>query len=340
MPGWQKKRGLRLLINYIFIGALGYLSGIILSGILQKFSVRYKILIPRGIPLVGGISVALSFGIAVLAGFISFAGLTREVIGIIAASFIMLIFGILDDWKELSICAKFLMQIVAASILIIFGVRTQIAYIGIAANIIITFVWVLGITNAFNHLDVMDGLAGGCAAIVGPAFFIVAVLNNDINAAVLSLALSAATLGFLGYNLPPAKIYMGNSGSHFVGFIFAAIAMIISYAPLDRKVALLSPVFILGLPVFDTAFLVIIRTMKRILPFKKSNDHPALMLLAIGYSRKKALSLMLALCLFFSLCGILLNRVSNVSGIAVVLSVCFLIFMLTRKMIKTASNNG
>jgi len=246
----------------------------------------------------------------------------------------MLIFGVIDDWKELSILAKFLVQTVAASLLIFFGVRTQIVYIGTLSNIIITLIWILGITNAFDHLDVIDGLAAGVAMMASLTFFIISSFNGQLNAAILSLALAAISLSFLFYNFPPAKIYMGNSGSHFLGFVLAAVALLISYAPLERKIALLSPLLILGLPIFDTAFLILMRLTKKDLPFKKSNDHLALRLLASGYSKKKTLSAMFGLCLFFCLSGIVVSRVSNLWGIGTVTLVILVNLIITIKMSK------
>ncbi|MDP3731635.1 MAG: MraY family glycosyltransferase [Candidatus Omnitrophota bacterium] len=278
--------------------------------------------------------MGLSFVFACLVADLFYKNFSQEARAIVIASFIMLVFGVIDDWKELSILAKFLMQIIATFLLILFGVRTQIIYIGNLANIIITFIWMLGITNAFNHLDVIDGVAAGTAFIVSLAFFIISILNGSIENAILSLALSSAISSFFIYNLPPAKIYMGNAGSHFLGFTLAAVALIISYAPLERKIALLSPLLILGFPIFDTVFLIMARVIKKSLPFKKSNDHLALKFLALGYSKKKVLLIMLGLCLFFSLGGILLSQVPNILGIIIIIFVGFVSLALTKKMLK------
>ncbi|PIP19995.1 MAG: hypothetical protein COX40_07070 [Candidatus Omnitrophica bacterium CG23_combo_of_CG06-09_8_20_14_all_40_11] len=321
-----------MLINYFLIVLSGFLAGMFFVFFLRKLALRYKVLMPQGIPLIGGIAMGLSFIFTCLLWFSLHKGLSQEARGIIVTSFIMLIFGAIDDRRELSVLAKFLVQIIATSLLIFFGIRTQIVYIGNLSNIIITFIWVLGITNAFNHLDVIDGLAAGTAIIVSLAFFIISLSNGDIKTAILSLSLAMAALSFLIYNFPPARIYMGNSGSHFLGFVLAAIALVISYAPLERKIALFSPLLILGLPIFDTAFLISMRIIKKSLPFKKSNDHLALRFLALGYSRKKTLLIMLTLCLFFSLCGILVSLVSNLSGITIIVFVGLVSLALTKKM--------
>jgi len=323
-----------MLISYFLIVLSSFLGGVVFILLLKNLAVKYQIFIPRGMPLIGGIAMGLSFVLTCLFWSSFYKGLSPEARGIIVTSFIMLIFGAVDDRRELSVLAKFLVQIIATSLLIFFGIRTQIIYIGNLTNIIITFIWILGISNAFNHLDIIDGLAAAVAIIVSLAFLVISYLNGQMQNAILILALSGAILSFLIYNLPPAKVYMGNSGSHFLGFILAAMALVISYAPLERKAALLSPLLILGLPIFDTAFLILMRLMKKSWPFKKSDDHLALRLLALGYSKKKALLIMLALGLFFSFCGISVSQLSNPYAIAIIILVVLVSLVLTKKMSK------
>jgi UDP-GlcNAc:undecaprenyl-phosphate GlcNAc-1-phosphate transferase len=323
-----------MLINYLSIIICGFLGGIAFVFILRKFSVRYKVLVTQNVPAIGGIAIGLSFMIACLSGLLFYRSFSAEAQGIIISSFIMLVFGVVDDWKELSIPAKLCAQVAATCVLIIFGVKTQVVYIGNLANLFITFLWVLGITNAFNHLDVIDGVAAGIALIVTLAFFTVSFLNGDIKNTILTLAFSGAILSFLIFNLPPAKIYMGNSGSHFLGFVLAAIALAISYAPLGRKIALFSPILILGFPIFDTVFLVLIRIMQGRSALKKSDDHIALRLLRLGYSKNRVFSFMLMVTFFFSFCGIIVSRAPNFIGIVIIIFVILASLALTKKMSK------
>lgn len=325
-----------MLINYLLTSFSSFLAGIIFIWLLRKLTLRYKILLPQGVPLIGGIAMGLSFMFACIIALLFYKNLWQEVRGIIIPSFIMLIFGFVDDWKELSILAKFLVQIMATSLLIFFGIRTQIVNIGNLANIIITFIWMLGISNAFNHLDIIDGLASGTAVIVSLAFLTISLLNGDIKIIILALALSGAIFSFLIYNLPPAKIYMGNCGSHFLGFILAAIALAISYAPLERKMALFSPLLILGFPIFDTAFLMLMRIKQGRSAFKKSNDHLALRFLKLGYSKNKTLYLMLILALFFSFSGVAISQVSNFLGLIIIIFAGLASLAVTRRMGKVS----
>ncbi|MCM8771123.1 MAG: undecaprenyl/decaprenyl-phosphate alpha-N-acetylglucosaminyl 1-phosphate transferase [Candidatus Omnitrophica bacterium] len=319
-----------MLIKFLSTILSSFLSSVIFIVIFRKISLRYNILVLRGIPLIGGLALGITFILGCITAFSIY--IPQKVQGIILASVIMLIFGLIDDWKELSVTAKFLVQIIATFFLVLFNIRTHIIYIGNIANIIVTFIWVIGITNAINHLDVVDGLAGGVVFIAALAFFIIAFLNNDIKIIFMSLALIGAILGFLIYNFPPAKIYMGNCGSHFLGFILAAIALSISYANSERTLALLSPLLILGLPIFDTAFLIVVRISQGKSAFRKSEDHLALRFLKLGYSKEKTLLFMLLLSSVFSFSGILISRVSNNFGIAIIIFVGFLSLIVAKKM--------
>jgi UDP-GlcNAc:undecaprenyl-phosphate GlcNAc-1-phosphate transferase len=307
----------------------GFAIGVIVIAVLRKISLRYNILNQQGMPLVGGVAVAIVF-MALCAIFI-YPVFTRELKGIILSALLMLLFGIIDDWRELSVIAKFFVQVIATIVLISFGIKAQIVYIGNIPNAGITFLWIIGITNAFNHLDVTDGLAAGTAIMVSLSLFIIASINHDPSMALLALVLTASVLACFAYNFPPAKIYLGNAGSHFLGFLMAGIALAISYAPLERKIALLSPLVIFGLPIFDTAFLIMVRLLKKKLPFNKSNDHLALKLLANGYSKRKAFLIMFALCFFFCFFGILLSQLPNIRGIMVLFVIAVMVsFFLTK----------
>jgi len=305
-------------LNYPFITLGSFLVSLLLIAGLKNFSLKRNLLSQQKIPLVGGVGLGLSFILVSSAALFFYRSLSAQIIGIILSSGIMLVFGLLDDWRELSVLAKFLVQIIATAVLVCFGIRTKIIYIPTFLNIFLTFIWVLGITNAFNHLDIMDGVASGVACVVSLGFLAVTFFKGNTTCIILFLSLIGATAAFLVYNLPPARVYMGNSGSHFLGFVLAAIALFISYAPLKREVALLSPILILGFPLFDSGFLILMRLKRGIRIFNKSNDHLVLRFLRLGYSKKKSLFLSLLLCSFFSLCGVLLSQLSNFWGAVVV----------------------
>jgi UDP-GlcNAc:undecaprenyl-phosphate GlcNAc-1-phosphate transferase len=206
-----------MLLNLILIALSAFLLSLLIILLFKKLTLKYNLLVSQGIPHIGGIAVGVSFILTSLSVFLALGVLPKESIGIIVAASLMLVFGIIDDLRELSITAKLLVQLIATCLLVLFGVKTQIVYIGNTLNILITLLWVLAITNAFNHLDIIDGLAGATAAIIGLAFLYLSLLSSDLKVIILALSLSGAIFGFLLYNLPPAKIYMGNAGSHLLG---------------------------------------------------------------------------------------------------------------------------
>ncbi|MBU0503485.1 MAG: undecaprenyl/decaprenyl-phosphate alpha-N-acetylglucosaminyl 1-phosphate transferase [Candidatus Omnitrophica bacterium] len=324
---------------YFFITVASFLSGILFLLSLRTISSRFNILMPKGMSLVGGIGIGLSFFISISMGLYLFKTLDKEITGILISIFIMFISGIIDDQYELSIKSKLIAQGIAVFILVLFNVRTQIAYIGTPLNILITFVWVIGITNAVNHLDIIDGLAALTALIIDIAFLIIGFAKGDVNTIIMTLALGGALSSLLIFNLPPAKIYMGNSGSHFLGFVLAVIAISISYAHLDKPIALLSPLLILGLPIFDTIFLIIRRIRRSLSPFNKSDDHFAFGFRKLGFSNKKTLIFMLTLTCFFTFSGILLSKVNNLTGALIIGVVVLAGILMAKKMNRVLSDN-
>jgi UDP-GlcNAc:undecaprenyl-phosphate GlcNAc-1-phosphate transferase len=292
-----------MLISFPFISTV-FLLTVLLVIVLRRFNPLRK----NGIALVGGISIGIALIVTSMYYWPSALLMPGQVQGILIASGLMLLFGFIDDAREFSVAGKLVAQLAAVVILILCGVRTHIAYIGTTLNILITAVWVLGITNAFNLLDVMDGLAGSVAFLVSLAFCVIASINGDAANAVLACGIASAVTGFLIFNLPPARLYMGNAGSHFLGFLFASMAISIHYATLETKFALMAPILILGFPIFDTAFLIFMRLRKGRSAFDKSNDHLALRFLKAGYSKRAALFIMFLATLIFAASGVIIFK--------------------------------
>ncbi|MDD5477937.1 MAG: MraY family glycosyltransferase [Candidatus Omnitrophica bacterium] len=179
----------------IFTAALTF--GIVFTSLLAKLSLKYRIFRVKDIPLVGGLGMGLAFVFSLSLGLYAFDLSVSRILAVSSAGLFMLFLGIVDDLRELSVAQKFLGQAICAVLLISFGVRTDIMYLGFWPNAAISFLWILGITNAFNLLDIMDGLAAGTALIVSSAFLAMGFLSADPNVQVLSLILCAASLGSL-----------------------------------------------------------------------------------------------------------------------------------------------
>lgn len=310
----------------------GFLFSVLFLLIVRAISKRWTFLTDKGVPSVGGISMGLAlFTGLLLAGFFA-PPLSRETTGLLIASTVTLFAGIFDDHKELSVAQKFWVQLIAAAILIGSGIRTNFIYIGDLLNLAISLLWIIGITNAVNLLDVMDGLAGGVALVILSGFCMISSMNGDSLTLGFSCVLAGSVLGFWIFNVPPAKVYMGNSGSHFLGLVIAAISLTARYSTSDRVIALLTPMLLLGFPILDTMFLIWVRVRKGRSAFNKSEDHMALRFLKKGYSKRKALVVMMGWTISFVLAGLILGKVPPAFMIAALALTGLGSFLLIKKM--------
>jgi UDP-GlcNAc:undecaprenyl-phosphate GlcNAc-1-phosphate transferase len=162
-------------------------------------------------------------------------------------------------------------------VLIKSGIRIQIAALPEWVDLVLTVFWMIGLINAFNLLDIMDGLSAGIGAVSATGLFIAAWLQGDQMIVFMLAALIGSLVGFLKYNWQPARIYMGDTGAMFIGLLLGAMAMIGQY-PSEHPLSLLTPVFILGIPIFDTLFVMWIRYQRGLPIFWGSPDHIAIRL--------------------------------------------------------------
>ena len=260
---WQNmvSRSQNPLAFFICVFLVAFLS----APLFRKLAIRRNILdIPNhrkihkeSTPLLGGLAVYMGvmLGLALnLANLHLFSGL---VIG----STIILVIGIVDDVKGLSAKFRLMVQFVAALIMIGSGVRFSFLpnnLWGDAGEIILTLIWVIGITNALNYLDGIDGLAAGIACIITLFFSIICYQTNQIGLALANTALAASCLGFLPHNFMKAKIFLGSAGSTFIGFAIAGMAVMGEWAE-DNVVKLAVPILVLGVPIFDMVLTTIMR---------------------------------------------------------------------------------
>ena len=226
------------------------------------------------VPYLGGIAIYLAFLLA-LTATLRFD--SNEVLGLLLAGSIVTMLGLIDDFGVLSPGVKLAGQVVAVLTLLKASIYIKLTFLPPWLAIGLSFVWLLAITNAFNIIDVMDGLAAGVAAAAASVLFLVAAYNGRQTYAVLLTALCGALIGFLRYNFAPARIYMGDSGSMFIGLMLGALAMNNSYTR-ENLVASLAPVVILGVPIFDMLFVMYVRYRRGLPVMRGSPDHFALRL--------------------------------------------------------------
>jgi UDP-GlcNAc:undecaprenyl-phosphate GlcNAc-1-phosphate transferase len=237
-------------------------------------------------PLLGGVAIyAASLAALILFGERFYV---HQAVGILLGATLVSFLGLWDDRRPLSPWTKLAGQGVAAGLLAATGVQVTI-FPHPALNIALTLFWVVGITNAMNLLDNMDGLSGGVAAVTSAFFLLLAAMNDQYLVGMLAAALLGACLGFLIYNFNPASIFMGDSGSLFLGFLLAAVGIKLRFPANTPVVTWMVPVLVLGLPIFDTTLVVISRLRRGLNPLTSSGrDHLSHRLVALGYTPREA----------------------------------------------------
>lgn len=243
------------------------------------------------VPYLGGVAIAAAFYVSMLAIRLTTSfptGTLRAMRGIFIAGFFVLLLGIIDDVKHkgLHFSEKFLFQGLAAVFLMSYGIRIEFIKPEWFSTLL-TFFWILGITNALNIIDVMDGLSSGVAVISAMAFFFIGLPTEEqVYVNFVSVGLAGALLGFIPYNLSRhLKIFMGDAGSLFIGLMLSATALGTSYSH-SNNLGVLAPLLILAIPIFDTIFVMVVRYLKGKSPFLGSKDHFALRLRVVGCSDK------------------------------------------------------
>ncbi len=267
------------------------------------------------IPLLGGVAIYGAFIAAVLLFGNRFR--LHELVSILVGASLMSFLGLWDDRRSLSPFLKLIGQFAAASILAFTGVRIGL-FRWEALNVIATLAWVVVITNALNLLDNMDGLSGGIGAAAAIFFLLLAAMNRQYLVGALSAALVGACLGFLRYNFNPASIFMGDAGSLFLGFILAAVGIKLRFPDNLQIVTWMVPVLILGLPLFDTALVIISRLRRGFNPLTTpGKDHFSHRLVAMGYTRREAVLICYLICAGLGVIALFVTQASVVEGYVV-----------------------
>jgi UDP-GlcNAc:undecaprenyl-phosphate GlcNAc-1-phosphate transferase len=325
---------------------LVFLASLTISSIsvpfLRKIAIKFAVLDnpnqshkthKEPIPYLGGFSIVFPVLILSIAGPMAFS-LSRETVlqGLnlmIPCIFICLV-GLIDDIRNLAAPTRFLTQLIASALVSLFLIENNflVQITGIPLlNFLISIFWTVGITNALNLIDNLDGAAAGLTAIASLSTFTMSLLSNQFLLAIFSLTIGSATLGFLFWNRNPARIYLGDSGSLFLGLALSII--LIQFDPSVQIIssALVIPIFIMAIPIIDTSVVVMSRILRGVSIFQGGQDHISHRLIVRGVSRKSSAVLIWSLGGFFSLLALVINHVSN--PVIVVLPIFGLLSMAT-----------
>ena len=296
----------------------------------------------KPIPRIGGIGIYTAFMIAVMMVMDSgiFAGeIAYDTAGLLFGGSLIALLGVADDYKNLPAKVKLVGQILAAAVtVVIFDVRIDFVtdpfgdylYLEYLA-VPVTLFWFVGLTNTVNLIDGLDGLAAGVAVIASVTIFLVALEGNIIPVAVLTAALAGAAFGFLYYNFNPARIFMGDSGSMFLGFMLAGIS-VIGAVKSTATIALIVPILALGLPIMDTTFAIVRRYRGGVPIFKPDKGHLHHRLLDLGFTQRQAVLLMYVISAVLGLCAVALTEVSPPVAMVIVLTVLVAVFAGAKKL--------
>ena len=260
------------------------------------------------IPLTGGLVISIStIGTILLSSVFPKTG--GRLYGVVTGSFFLVLIGVIDDFKTVSPFVRILTHLLISILVIISGFKLTVFSMDIF-NVAATLLLIMATINAVNLLDGMDGLATGVSAVCCLGFVGLGLLQNDLRIVSLASILLGALLGFLPYNFNPARIFLGDNGSTFIGFLLALLAIGSSDHPGSMLIRL-SPILVLGLPLFDAAYAILRRLKERRSIFLGDRDHFYDKLRRRGFSQKETALIAYALSLAFTIGSLCLYRSLN-----------------------------
>ena len=313
------------------------------------------------VPYLGGVAMVVAFSLAMVIGVllqrnITISGqqislnieslafrsdtLLRELVVVIGLALVFSLMGLIDDLRGLSPRLRFVVGLILATSLVGYGVRVA-SPLPDSVDFVISVVWILGVTNAFNLLDNIDGLAAGTAAVAAGAFFFIATMNDQQNGALFAIGLAGAMLGFLRSNFHPATIYMGDAGSLFIGFLMAYLGLKMR-TNVDEIPQLFAPIVVLGVAVLDTTIVVVSRVRRGVSPFTGGQDHLSHRLRRLGLSVRRAVTTLLLASIALGVLAVGLSEASAAIGywflVAVAVSGVMATVVLTTKVARVEAS--
>lgn len=318
--------------QYLAVFAGSALISLALTPLALRVARRYGILDHPGdhksheeaVPYLGGAAILMAFLVTAGVGglLLPIPSGRQELLIVFGAAAVLAGVGLLDDIKGLGLRFRFLVEILAGGAILLAGAGIEVTG---AAGLdgVLTILWVVGITNAFNLLDNMDGLSAGVAAIAAGWFFVLAALGGQFLVATLAAGIAGVSLGFLRHNVHPARIYMGDAGALFLGFLLAYLGIKLQFDGAAR-VIFFAPILVLGVAVFDTTLVTATRLIHRRNPFLGGRDHVSHRLVFVGLPVRASVALIYAAAVACGWLALVMSRVDGVTALilmALVISV-------------------
>ncbi|WP_223701286.1 glycosyltransferase family 4 protein [Sutcliffiella deserti] len=333
------------VVDYIIVFVLGFLVSFMLTPAVIKLARKIGVVDKPNArkvhteskPRLGGLSI---YGGFIFAAFYSaiFVGVSLPWSIVIGAT-IIVITGFLDDKFELSPIVKLTGQLVAALVVLLNGIQIKVITIPFIAGdiqiswivaFVVSLVWIIGITNAVNLIDGLDGLASGVSIIAFSAIFTMALIIGNTMVALLALAVMGSTLAFLYFNFHPSKIFMGDTGSLLLGYLLA-VGSLIGLKQVTF-VTLIIPIIILGVPITDTLIAIIRRKLNNQAIMAPDKNHLHHRLLAVGFTHRKAVLFIYAIATYFAISAISFYKANLLGSSIIFLALLIVIQLLIEKL--------
>ena len=329
---------------YVWLSAaLAFITAMLVTPLAIKTAIKYNIVDQpnlrkvhiKPVPRMGGIAIYAAFVVGTLA-----LGLySRQVASLLIGGTLVMLFGFVDDVKGISPKVKLLGQLLASLVLVYGGFSVQfitnpfnggIISLGIFA-VPVTVLWLTGISNAVNLIDGLDGLSAGVSSIAALCMAAVCLAQGNTLSAALAVILAASALGFLRYNFNPAKTFMGDCGSLFLGFILGAVA-ILGLSKGATVVSIFIPLIIMGIPIFDTFFAIVRRMFLHKPIFEADKGHLHHSLLSLGLSHKQTVLAIYAISLIMGLGAVLMAVLTSSQAVLILVLITIFTFAGAEKL--------
>ena len=320
----------QLLVNVFLALVVSLVVSFLTSPVVKNFAYKVGAIdVPKDarrmhkvpIPRLGGLAIFFGF----IVGILLFGKIDRQMQGILLGAVVIVVLGVVDDITPLPAKLKFVVQIIAVVIRAVSNpnLLSDNAYwqIGNVSSVVITVLWIVAITNSVNLIDGLDGLAVGVSTISATTVLVISLLVSDMQVAIAMAALVGACAGFMPYNLNPAKMFMGDTGATFLGYILATM----SIQGLFKFYAIISfavPFLILGLPIFDTAFAFIRRIAHGQSPMQADRSHVHHRLIDMGLNQKQAVATLYVISAILGLSAVVLTTSGEVKAMVLLLALC------------------